>query len=127
MNQVALSSGFLHEPIVTRARVTHPETGVPIVKADISSIKLWAYCGTQVEELTLDEDDFWQDTLQSWDTDGIGWNFQHVVRRGTPVDWVGGQAVELEYVVTVTAFGGAHPIVLAKRHTVTAMKTRELD
>jgi hypothetical protein len=126
MNLVALSSGFLHEPIVTRARVAHPETGVPVVKSDISSVKLWAYCGTLVEEVTLDEDDVWQDTLQAWDVDGVGWNFEHVVRRGTPVDWSGGQAVELEYVVTVTAFGGDYPIVLAKRHSVVAMRTREL-
>lgn len=127
MSNVALSSGFLHEPIVTRARVAHPETGSPVVKADIESVKLWAYCGQQVEEVELDEDDVWSDTLQTWDVDGIGWNFEHVVRRGALVDWNGGNAVELEYVVTVTAFGGSHPIVLAKRHSVLAMRTQELD
>lgn len=126
MNNLALSSGFLHEPIVTRARVAHPETGQPVVKSDIVSIKLWVYCGALSDELTLDKDDVWQDTLQTWDVDGIGWNLEHVVRRGTPCDWPGGSAVELEYVVTVTAFGADHPIVLAKRHSVIAMRTREL-
>lgn len=126
--RTAISSGFLLEPIVTRAYVAHPDTGAALTKAEVTSAWVFVYFdhdqkSEHDEQLNLD--DVWFDTLQSWPDDDLGYNFRHILRYGDPVEWVGGSTVRVEYIIETNALGG-FTVVLTHAHSVESMRTREI-
>jgi hypothetical protein len=78
------------------------EEGTPIVQADISEIKYWAYTNDEIVEghdgIELEVDEVIFDDLQGWNVDEVGFNFKHVVDHSAfPI---GGTIGTIEYKFT---------------------------
>jgi len=76
-------SNSLNLARLTQLATSPDEEGTPLVQADLTEIKYWAYSGDEVvsghDEVTLDVSDVIFDTLQGWAKDSVGYNFRHNV------------------------------------------------